>query len=324
MTIRPERLIVKLGSRCNLDCPHCHQAQRNYEEHPRLLEWIRQMDFKRITFSGGEPTMYWNVLKKYIEALDDGNRLFRLPTNGTLLTDEMVDFFNAHGVYVFVSYDGECGGRDTDVPIRWQNAARLENGGLCGVFSTPQFSIKNYGRDLERLKEKYKIRWIRPDEQRVNWIHQTADNPNPKFGKREADSFIRQYIDRLEAMLYLWKTGLSSKKRIQNYLRSYYRETPYSEADHGVQCCGSRLVGVTLDGRILLCPYGTKAVGTIDEFPSDSVLDSMIPKKCLECEIFNFCHCSCVASVSDLDCYVIKTLRPKIEKLLQGFTFSTD
>lgn len=317
--------MLKLGSRCNLDCPHCHQAQVNYQENPRLLDWIKRMRFKRITFSGGEPTMYWSIIRRYIETLDNGEILFRMPTNGTLLTDEMVEFFNDHRAFVYVSYDGEDGGRDRTVPIKWSVARKLKSSGMCAVFSSPKFEMKNYSRDLDKLKRTYGITWIHPDTQRVNWIHQTADNPNSEFGKNEADEYIRQYLERLESILYLHSIGRVARKTVVSYLKQYYSVDADSTAEfHGVRCCGSRILNVTLDGRLLLCPYGTQVIGTIESVPTVEDLDKLIPERCRTCEAWNVCHCSCVASVSDLDCYVIKTLRPKIEKLLHDFTFSTD
>ena len=50
-----KRLLLKLGTKCNLSCPHCHQVMKSFSEHPRLIEWIKEQDFARITFSGGEP-----------------------------------------------------------------------------------------------------------------------------------------------------------------------------------------------------------------------------------------------------------------------------
>ena len=86
-----KRLLLKLGTACNLGCPHCHQSQKNFVEHPRLIGWIKSQNFDRITFSGGEPLMYFDIVKRIMTEVGTGPT-YRMMSNGTLLTKDIASY----------------------------------------------------------------------------------------------------------------------------------------------------------------------------------------------------------------------------------------
>lgn len=62
-----------------------------------------------ITFYGGEPLLNVDLIIEviqYIRALGEGNALFTITTNGTLLTSDAADLLVKHNVAVFISLDG--------------------------------------------------------------------------------------------------------------------------------------------------------------------------------------------------------------------------
>ena len=78
------------------------------------------------------------------------------------------------------------------------------------------------------------------------------------------------------------------------------------------------MVSVNLDGWVMLCPYGNIVIGTIDDMPTAGLLDSYIPEKCNSCEFWSICRCSCVASATELDCYVNRKMIPKVRELIRS------
>ena len=127
---RISSFLVKVASRCNLDCDYCyvyHHADQAWRSMPqvlsdenrqafaiRLAEYAQSIDLKRaaVIFHGGEPLLAGAA------SLCDFARLIRetagpdididigLQTNGLLLDDAALDLFEAQGIGVSLSLDG--------------------------------------------------------------------------------------------------------------------------------------------------------------------------------------------------------------------------
>ncbi len=309
-----KRLLIKLGTRCNLACPHCHQVQKNFKEHPRLLRWIEENNFNRITFSGGEPLMYFDTIKRYMTVLGH-DKHYRMMSNATLLNKEIAEFLNDYKVTFGVSYDGECGGRDLAVPIQWDALHHLKSWGMCTIFSDPKMTFRDFFKDASAIFKKHKLKYRDGVEfMKINWIHQTKDAPNEEFTKEVADRYIEEVTLQLDKTLFCYSQDGCFDGNLKNLIGRWYAKPSFK---HGVLCCNEKLTSVNLDGTIMLCPYGTMQIGTIDEMPSIDTLDSFSPEKCKGCEHWEICRCSCVASVTELDCYVNRSMIPKVKELIK-------
>ena len=279
------------------------------------MAWIKAQGFGRITFSGGEPLMYFDIVKRIMTEVGTGPT-YRMMSNGTLLTKEIAEFFNGYKMQYTISYDGKCGGRDLEVPIRWKNARYLNKSGigLCTIFSDPDFNFRAFAKDAESVMKENEIDcWTYPDFLKINWIHQTKDAPNSEFTQEVADRYIEQVTQQLDKAFYCLSIGELDGRVVQNLIRRWYAK---SAAKHGPACCNDVLMNVNLDGTIMKCPYGTDVIGTIDNPPSVEVYDSFVPLKCRGCEHWDICHCECLASVTGLDCYVNKTMIPRVKEMI--------
>lgn len=148
---------------CNMNCPYCmHMAhKKNAKIKPGMqfgLEKSKELfdtfientpyDKVQITFSGGEPLVFY---KDYIKPMilhmrqrekETGKEVkLDMFTNGTLLTEEMLDFFKENEFIVTVSYDGHCGQdyRDAKTKDTVEEKIKMgitKNGSLFGVAST--------------------------------------------------------------------------------------------------------------------------------------------------------------------------------------------
>lgn len=118
-------LVLCLTEACNLRCAYCYyresQAARALVMPDSVLE--RSIDFAyertrelgqnylNITFFGGEPLLRMDAVRKGIKrakryASDDFRVRFAVNTNGTLLNSEILDFFKAERVFIYISIDG--------------------------------------------------------------------------------------------------------------------------------------------------------------------------------------------------------------------------
>lgn len=101
---------------CNFDCPYCcekpftvnEESLNNYFD---ILEKFSKKNFKNwknvhVNLFGGEPLIYYNYAKKYIEWLENDSKMnsynysIGLITNGSLLNEENLHFLIAHNLKV--------------------------------------------------------------------------------------------------------------------------------------------------------------------------------------------------------------------------------
>lgn len=110
-------LRIVLGTKCNYKCAYCSQAFDAPEEQSTTIEdaktFLARMDEwlfsepKRIELWGGEPLVYIKWLRIVLPALRKKfpNSQISTITNGSLLTDEIVDFLVENRCVFSVSHD---------------------------------------------------------------------------------------------------------------------------------------------------------------------------------------------------------------------------
>lgn len=122
----PVQAIYSLTDNCNLRCPYCfscrHENKTTFEIADSVAKFVIENSKKNnkrpgITFFGGEPLlMYDEIIKplvlKYEDALE-----WSITTNGTLLTEEIIDFFYEHKVGLLLSMDGVKEVQDKQRPM---------------------------------------------------------------------------------------------------------------------------------------------------------------------------------------------------------------
>lgn len=119
------RACISINNRCNLNCSYCHFHTSEKSKHLSeqdmnvyaILDNIKHhidkygiKTFKLGFVGNGEPLLDFDALSKYIEYISDylenGKIAAYTITNGTLITEEMLQFFKAHNVNVGFSIDG--------------------------------------------------------------------------------------------------------------------------------------------------------------------------------------------------------------------------
>lgn len=118
-------LCLHVSHDCDLNCRYCfasggtYNTERDimsYETGKKALDFLIENSGHRrnleVDFFGGEPLLNFDVVKKltlYGEELNEKynkNIRFTITTNGTHLTDEIIDFINDHMSNVVLSLDG--------------------------------------------------------------------------------------------------------------------------------------------------------------------------------------------------------------------------
>lgn len=118
-------LILQVTQQCNFRCEYCifsgGYLNRNHSNKKMSISMaLKGIDFLInhsknhnkifISFYGGEPLLEFNFIKQCIEYAEkeaEGKKvLFSMTTNGSLLTDEIVEFLYKHDVALTISLDG--------------------------------------------------------------------------------------------------------------------------------------------------------------------------------------------------------------------------
>ncbi len=119
-----DSICLSVTTGCNLGCGYCIYGG-GYDRHEALtarrMSWEtarKAIDFMvakgdlaeryRIDFFGGEPLLAIDLIRKsieYLRASTDKPVVYTIATNGTLLSEDVIDYFEANDVYVQVSLD---------------------------------------------------------------------------------------------------------------------------------------------------------------------------------------------------------------------------
>ncbi|HEY1815316.1 MAG TPA: radical SAM protein [Kofleriaceae bacterium] len=122
--------LVHLTHDCNLRCPYCftgakfsremtvETAQRTAEF---VVDYAKQHDQPAVfSFFGGEPMMAWDALvatvlhAEQVAAAAGVTAIFRMNTNGLLIKEQHLEFFEQHDLIFILSIDGNRAMHDTE------------------------------------------------------------------------------------------------------------------------------------------------------------------------------------------------------------------
>ena len=111
-------IFITLGRDCNFNCKYCLQdgghfhARKNIEVpelSKKLLDFLDNYNYKhtKVMLWGGEPLLYFDSIKQLVERY--GNKFdWGTITNGSLLNEEIISFFDKYNISLTVSHDGEA------------------------------------------------------------------------------------------------------------------------------------------------------------------------------------------------------------------------
>jgi uncharacterized protein len=105
---------------CNFNCSYCIlKKEKKYMKHSTIEKAITffypfLQENAYIIFYGGEPLLAFDQIKHAVSLLQEKEKTgeknlnFSITTNGSLVSDEILDFFNSHCFNMLLSFDGQA------------------------------------------------------------------------------------------------------------------------------------------------------------------------------------------------------------------------
>lgn len=328
--MRYATFMINVAQRCNLTCAYCYvnRGAFDYETmpiarlEPALAERVVALIHERFPgfesygyhFYGGEPLLNFAAIRGIVEAAEaaaarGGTETdFHITTNGTLMTPEVADFFDAHRFTVYVSIDGDEATHD---------AVRK--------YADGRGSFRDVERNLAYLRTKRRVHLIGsavvrkglPLLDAIELLQQHGANQckaeRVRLGEEDPlalrDEDRARYVDDIHALIGHYVEHLTAGRKPPDFRLSAKILQLLVRTRRDFFCpAGTRMFGIAADGEIYPCALhvgrprsrlGDLATG-IDEaarrdfrtrFSSDARAD------CRSCWTRNLCGGGCSANV---------------------------
>ena len=319
-----KKVLIKLGSQCNWHCPHCHSEAVNYPFNSKLIDWIQANGFEKVSFGGGEPTLYWKTIEKICRALGHGYQ-YQFVTNGSLMDQVKRAFIDDYNMTVCLSYDGTAGARTEEPPPRYEEFRYIRNLSFSICVYRQNMNFRQLTHDLESLCKQYQLRYkgsLQPE-----FVHQTAAVSDDEADLDTAKSYCVQMAQLIESELLQisFLTNFEDQRavfeRAFTLKKALWKWWLPHDTRKGCRCFNENIQAVSLSGKFLLCPYTARYdIGTIETGPDWKAVAALIPIKCRECSIFHICRCTCIANVTDHECYIARTMNRWLTKVIDKYS----
>ena len=343
---RIRTLYLMMGFNCNFRCRHCIQdgcntiireesviSQDTIDYLNRLID-IRPDSYNkiRLMFWGGEPLLYWKIIKEVISMFGDKFK-YSMVTNGSLLTQDKVNFINEHEISVALSYDGENTEKVRRINILQDKSKldlfkQIKSKSVCAVISAYNYDYQKMFDHIDKLIDK-DIR-IFFENILVTW-----EMPKDLY------SFdLEDYRNKLHQLAIQAKQDILSMKlsRAVDFFFKYLQDIcNINKEDSYTLHCGQmyRVINLDLKGNLYSCHNMCNPIGTVKDdrislvLRQDKWVERNIPKTCMNCQYYPLCKGGCPNELVDKDgerysCKISKIIFDEVlwltNELESGFT----
>ena len=296
-----------LGFDCNLRCNYClhtHHFDRKMPStiSPKVLHFLKTRIPSKVKsklnlqFWGGEPLLYFDKIKFLVEELKDtGAYTFAIVTNGTYLTQEIVDFCNDNEVVIGVSHDGVLNNYNRGYdPIEDKheliNSIKYFSG--FSAVMTPEnksyYEITDYFRSCDLLTEDKKRCRVVP-------VLDVSLGDVAKFND-EFHKEMKKVVDNLKNNLIMGNVDCQELDIFKSGIASYLMKKKYPEVYKDVFTTYTMMLD--LEGNLYYNSGGSYKLGDINT-PLEDIKKNFIEtnnkyfgrwEKCLACRVKPICN----------------------------------
>ena len=361
--MKPKSAYIFVTNRCNLKCKYCYEENRTGDMSPETMratiDWLvshyekemftRPFENLTFTFFGGEPLLNFPTVRAGIDYLRTICDKFKFKagvhilSNGTVLTDEMVEYFKSIRQYNNFNWHFQI---SLDGCEETHNANR--------VFANDEGSYKVISENIKKIKEIFpsvgvrmtvtpdNIKSLSKDFEAMLSFGAPVTNLTPIVEGDWNDEVISIFATELKKCIELYYS--QGNNQYFNYLHNSLERIVNNSFNRQKGCrAGEYLIGVSTEGKIYPChrfvAYSKKydfCLGDVwkgldEESEAFKQMKEMRQKavKCLNCKVFscNRCFATNMAlnkdpatvpdnGYCDMNEKISSVLRPIIRRLL--------
>lgn len=309
----PSKLKIQLGLSCNYNCSYClqraeiHKASTSSTNDAKIFlktldTWMTGVP-DRIEFWGGEPFLYWHKLKILIPELRQ-----RFPkvdmliiTNGTLLTNEIIDKICEWDIGIGISHDGpghHLRGEDLfDIPEQREMVEKLMT--LRPGKMSFNAVITNQSYDMKKTIEWFTAKYPDANVSFEGVVHDYEEGSNSRFTDKQLNELTQNVFLQ---MLYGEITNVGI---IQNKMTDFINSLLMQRPSHALtQKCGmdrEDYLAVDLLGNVMTCQntggIGEHKIGHVRSLDKVALTTSThwsLKEECQSCPVLQLCKGSCM------------------------------
>lgn len=305
------RIYLMLGSACNFNCRYCIQGGEfqgyhhaiEQEINPDVYSYMRSIvDAHKeghrvaIMYWGGEPLLYFDTIKKIVPEFLKAEHV--IVSNGSLLTQEIVNYLNTYDIHYVVSNDGLHTDKTRIINILEDKAflSLFRQVKLRGIDSV----ISAYCQDYQELEQYIADRCGQETAQDSEFLLPSVIMPEDAY-HFDYEKFRQSLRNRLEKGIADILSGDMSRDLLKTSM--CLREINYMDKLKMPRCSQMDAnLNIDLQGNIYVCHNSTVKVGTI--YDDDKTLDAnykeylegqhvLEKKSCNGCEAYELCRGGC-------------------------------
>ena len=299
-------IFIMLGEECNFKCTYCMQGDHNEcVTQPvlsnKLLSFLdnyKSKDKTYICFWGGEPLLYFQAIREIVERYKD-KFMYETVSNGSLLTREIVDFFNKHHIRLNLSHDGKITERTRKVDV-------LKNKKIKSLYDDIKIrsinvTYSSISPSIESIIKSYPDNQMITINTMINTTDTDASRSYADFDYRKYESDIRyllsSYEDYINGDSTKWREYNNVEHMIQS-LKTYLHEG--RKVNRCFDCGrGMKMLNVDCDGNLYMCHNSRVKIGDVTDKWEEVELNinNIISKsraKCNSCAFNKVCGGNCM------------------------------
>lgn len=298
-----DKVIIYLGSKCNMKCRYCHRESSEIEMgvSDKLLAFLKDRRCT-ITFKGGEPTLYMDDIKKVVSIANKA--IFEISTNGIFL-EKYIEYFRKHKFKIFISYDG-----DNSKLRGFDPFTKILDYPWIGVSSTLYHGNTDLNNILDNFAEKSLIVG-RPLGFYPHLVHYT-NSQNRDYALTDED--YQSILEQFKECIYKYFDDLSKYGTINLRYRGLYlslRTGLDNQYNFGETACANKdTQRIDTTGKRYNCLYIRDTLLSDDNWfeLQQDIIRSMSPE-CEKCAVYDMCGSGCIKSLHhDKECWFYKEL----------------
>lgn len=314
-TRAPKVLKIQLGLACNFTCVYCNQSSQIEDATISTLadvhKFLEQLDGwiegepDEIQLWGGEPFVYWAKIKLLLPELRKRypNTHLAMVTNGSMFTQERVDWIIQYDIYLAISHDGPGQHQRGPDPLKdpdtraWIKYLMKEREGKIAFSAV---LTKNY-HDLAALRKWFDDNFEEGCQVGLEGVVNAYDSAT-LYGTGKFDD---EKLHSLRESVFLSAVNDEESVNLYHSVNAFITSLMESRPLYSVgQSCGMdrpEHISLDLGGNVMTCQntgaQGEHAIGHVDDFDNIKLTTSThfdFRDECLSCPVVQLCKGSCM------------------------------